>query len=58
MKFCKIVLIILLAIKSFSELHKVFTKPNMDHPVEDIIGSVILVAICWALYYGAGILDV
>ena len=59
MKFCKIVLIVLLSIKSLKEI---FTTCNnlgdSDHPLEDILSSLIVITIGWGLYYGAGILDI
>lgn len=59
MKFCKIVLIVLLSIKSLKEIFTTFNNlGDSDHPLEDIISSLIVITIGWGLYYGAGILDV
>ncbi len=59
MKFCKIVLIVLLSIKSLKEILTTFTNlGDSDHPLEDILSSLIVIIIGWALYYGAGILDI
>ena len=59
MKFCKIVLIVLLSIKSLKEILTTFTNlGDSDHPLEDILSSLIVITIGWGLYYGAGILDV
>ena len=59
MKFCKIVLIVLLSIKSLKMI--VDTLNNLgdsDHPLEDILSSLIVITVGWGLYYGAGILDI
>jgi hypothetical protein len=59
MKACKIILIALLIIKTFKEI--ITTLNNMvdsQHPLEDLIASLIVIGITWSLYYGAGILDV
>ena len=59
MKFCKIVLIVLLVIKSLREILNTFNNlGDSNHPLEDILSSLIVITIGWALYYGAGILDV
>ena len=59
MKFCKIVLIVLLAIKSLKKILTTFNNlGDSDHPIEDILSSLIVITIGWGLYYGAGILDV
>lgn len=59
MKFCKIVLIVLLAIKSLKEIYNTLHNlGDSDHPLEDILSSLIVITIGWGLYYGAGILDV
>ena len=59
MKFCKIVLIVLLSIKSLKEIYNTFNSlGDSNHPLEDILSSLIVITIGWGLYYGAGILDV
>ena len=56
MKACKIILIVLLAIKTLAALIKVFTEEG-DKQLEAVIHAAIGVPIAWLLYWGAGILD-
>jgi len=58
MKACKIILIVILIIKTIRELLKTFHKQDAENPVKDIISSVVSILIVWGLYYGAGILDI
>ena len=56
MKACKIILIVLLVIKTLIAIVEVFTKDGNDQA--EAIGKVIIgVPIAWLLYWGAGILD-
>ena len=56
MKACKIILIVLLAIKTLAALIKVFTEEG-DKQLEAVIRAAIGAPITWLLYWGAGILD-
>ena len=59
MKVCKIILIVLLVIKSIRELITCLNHlGDIDHPMESIISSLVVITIIWCLYYGAGVLDV
>ena len=58
MKACKIILIVILIIKTIRELLKILNKKDAENPVKDIISTVISILIVWGLYYGAGILDI
>ena len=59
MKFCKIALIVLLSIKSLKMIVDTFNNlGDSDHPLEDILSTLIVITVGWSLYYGAGILDV
>ena len=57
MKFCKITLVVFLVIKSIYELIKALTKDTEDK-LGEVVTTVIALACTWALYWGAGILDI
>jgi hypothetical protein len=57
MKFCKIVLIVLLALKCIRQVIITCNKGE-ELKLEDIFYDLVAFAIMWGLYYGAGILDV
>ena len=57
MKFCKITLIVFLTIRTISELIKAFTKETKDR-LGEVVTTVIALACTWALYWGAGVLDI
>lgn len=57
MKFCKITLIVFLVIKSIVEIAKAFLKETNDR-FGEVFTTLLSLAITWALYWGAGILDV
>lgn len=57
MKFCKIVLIILLVLKCIRQAIITCNKGE-ELKLEDIFYDLVAYAIMWGLYYGAGILDV
>ena len=56
MKTCKIILIVLLAIKTLAAIIKVFTEEG-DKQLEAAVNVMIAVPAAWLLYWGAGILD-
>lgn len=56
MKACKIILIVLLVIKTLIAIVKVFTVEG-DDQAEAVGNAVIGVPVAWLLYWGAGILD-
>lgn len=56
MKACKIILIVLLAIKTLAAIIKFFTEEG-DKQLEAAVNVMIAVPAAWLLYWGAGIFD-
>lgn len=56
MKFCKIVLIVFLVIKSVRQA--ILTLSKDDVTLGDVFTDAIAIACLWLLYWGAGVLDV
>lgn len=55
MKACKIILIILLIIKSLAIIIEALI--DEDNRLEKLLKALISIPIAWLLYWGAGLLD-
>ena len=57
MKICKIILIVLLIIKSILLIAQAVLENDEDEQLKDLVKVLFTLPITWLLYWGAGLLD-